>query len=49
MNKVWSYKYIPDTLLENENYKVHWDRDVMTDKIISYQVNIPDVISNIIV
>jgi hypothetical protein len=35
------YKYTPANVLENENFKLYWDRSTLTDKIIPF--NRPDV------
>lgn len=35
------YKYKPSTVLENTNYKLYWDRTILTDKTIHY--NRPDI------
>jgi ribosomal protein L37E len=35
------YKYTPDTVLENDNFKLYWNRSVITDKTISS--NRPDI------
>jgi len=35
------YKYTPANVLENENFKVYWNRSILTDKTLSF--NRPDV------
>jgi hypothetical protein len=35
------YKYIPNTILENETFKLYWDRSLITDKTIHN--NRPDI------
>jgi hypothetical protein len=35
------YKYTPHTILENERYKLYWDRTIITDRTISN--NRPDI------
>ena len=35
------YKYTPANVLENENFKLYWNRSVLTDKTVSY--NRPDI------
>jgi hypothetical protein len=35
------YKYTPHTILENERYKLYWDRTIITDRTISD--NRPDI------
>ena len=35
------YKYIPNNILENEQYKLYWDITMHTDKTIPY--NTPDI------
>lgn len=35
------YKYKPETILENRNHKIYWDRTIITDKTIHY--NRPDI------
>lgn len=35
------YKYKPETILENRNYKIYWDRTIVTDKTIHF--NRPDI------
>lgn len=35
------YKYKPETILENRNVKIYWDRTIITDKTIHY--NRPDI------
>jgi nitrate reductase assembly molybdenum cofactor insertion protein NarJ len=37
------YKYTPASVLENENFKLHWNRSVLTDKTIPF--NRPDITS----
>lgn len=36
------YKYTPQTILETVNYKLYWDRTIITDKTIHY--NRPDIL-----
>ncbi|XP_045775257.1 uncharacterized protein LOC123874113 [Maniola jurtina] len=40
-NKTAYYKYQPSTVLDNKDYKIYWDRTIMTDKTIHY--NRPDI------
>jgi ribosomal protein L37E len=35
------YRYTPANVLENDNFKLYWNRSIITDKIIS--VNRPDI------
>jgi hypothetical protein len=35
------YKYTPLTILENERYKLYWDRTIITDTTVSD--NRPDI------
>jgi len=35
------YKYTPADVLENENFKLYWNRSMLTDKTISF--NRPDI------
>jgi len=35
------YKYTPASVLENENFKLYWNRSILTDKTISF--NRPDI------
>jgi len=35
------YKYTPTNVLENENFKLYWNRSLLTDKTISF--NRPDI------
>jgi hypothetical protein len=35
------YKYTPHTILENERYKLYWDRTIITDRTVSN--NRPDI------
>jgi len=35
------YKYIPANVLENENFKLYWNRSILTDKTILF--NRPDI------
>jgi 1,4-alpha-glucan branching enzyme len=35
------YKYTPANVLENDNFKLYWNRSVLTDKTISF--NRPDI------
>jgi hypothetical protein len=35
------YKYTPHTIFENERYKLHWDRTIITDRTVSN--NRPDI------
>jgi len=35
------YKYTPANLLENENFKLYWNRSTLTDKTITF--NRPDI------
>jgi len=30
------YKYIPANLLKNENFKLYWNRSILTDKTITF-------------
>lgn len=39
--KVPYYKYTPDNILENNKYKIYWDRTIITDKTVHY--NRPDI------
>ena len=39
--KVPYYKYIPSTIHENNNYKLYWDRTIITDRTIHF--NRPDI------
>lgn len=39
--KVPYYKYTPNTVLENTQYKLYWDRTIITDKTIHF--NRPDI------
>jgi hypothetical protein len=42
LNKMMPYyKYIPNTILENETIKLYWDRSLITDKTI--RNNRPDI------
>jgi len=41
-NKSPYYKYIPANVLENENFKLYWNRNILTDKTKNY--NRPDII-----
>lgn len=36
------YKYVPESILENEQYKLYWDRSVLTDQPVAH--NRPDLI-----
>uniref|UniRef100_A0A6P7H095 Uncharacterized protein LOC114342846 n=1 Tax=Diabrotica virgifera virgifera TaxID=50390 RepID=A0A6P7H095_DIAVI len=36
------YQYVPDRMLENDNYKLYWDRTVLTDQTVAH--NRPDLI-----
>ncbi|CAB3233677.1 unnamed protein product [Arctia plantaginis] len=40
-NKTAYYKYKPSTVLENNAFKIYWDRTIITDKTIHY--NRPDI------
>lgn len=40
-NKTPYYKYKPEAVLENKEYRLYWDRTIMTDKTIHY--NRPDI------
>jgi hypothetical protein len=40
--KVLTFKYEPDAVLENTRYRIMWDRSVVTDKTIP--ANRPDII-----
>jgi len=35
------YKYTPANVLENENFKLHWKRSILTDKTVPF--NRPDI------
>ena len=35
------YKYTPASILENDNFKLYWNRSILTDKIIP--CNRPDI------
>ena len=35
------YKYTPANVLENENFKLYWNRSILTDKTITF--NLPDI------
>ena len=35
------YKYTPANVLENENFKLYWNRSILTDKTIHF--NRPDI------
>jgi 1,4-alpha-glucan branching enzyme len=35
------YKYTPDSLLENDNFKLYWNSSILTDKTIHF--NRPDI------
>jgi len=35
------YKYTPANVLENENFKLYWNRSILTDKTIAF--NRPDI------
>ena len=35
------YKYTPVSVLENENFKLYWNRSILTDKTIPF--NRPDI------
>jgi len=35
------YKYTPTNVLENENFKLYWNRSILTDKTIPF--NRPDI------
>ena len=37
------YKYTPASVLENENFKLYWNRSILTDKTIPF--NRPDITS----
>ncbi|XP_031334544.1 uncharacterized protein LOC116164497 [Photinus pyralis] len=37
------YKHIPEPVHENKNYKIYWDRSIITDKIITN--NRPDIVT----
>ncbi|XP_064072076.1 uncharacterized protein LOC113393371 [Vanessa tameamea] len=39
--KIPYYKYKPDTILENNRYRIYWDRTIITDKTIHF--NRPDI------
>lgn len=39
--KVPYYKYTPQSVLENSNYRLYWDRTIITDKTVHF--NRPDV------
>ncbi|CAH1110291.1 unnamed protein product [Psylliodes chrysocephalus] len=38
------YKYTPDTIKENDEYKVYWDREIQTDRQVQH--NRPDILIN---
>jgi len=40
-DKIPYYKYTPANVLENENFKLYWNRSVLTDKTIPF--NRPDI------
>jgi hypothetical protein len=40
-NKSPYYKYTPANVLENENFKLYWNRSILTDKTIPF--NRPDI------
>jgi hypothetical protein len=42
MHHITSIQYTPHTILENERYKLYWDRTIITDRTVSD--NRPDVI-----
>jgi len=33
-DKIPYYKHTPANVMENENFKLHWNRSILTDKII---------------
>jgi len=35
------YKYTPASVLENENFKLYWNRNILTDKTVHF--NGPDI------
>ena len=35
------YKYTPAKVLENENFKLYWNRSILTNKTIPF--NLPDI------
>ena len=35
------YKYTPASVLENDNFKLYWNRSILTDKTIHF--NRPDI------
>jgi len=35
------YKYTPTNVLENENFKLYWNRSILTDKTIPF--HLPDI------
>lgn len=37
-----TYKYTPASILENANYKLYWDRSLLTDRTTA--ANRPDVV-----
>ncbi|KAJ0176683.1 hypothetical protein K1T71_007862 [Dendrolimus kikuchii] len=39
--KIPYYKYKPETIVENKNYKIYWDRTIITDKTVHF--NRPDI------
>lgn len=36
------YQYEPASVLENDNYKIYWDRTIITDRTIPH--NVPDIV-----
>ena len=40
-NKSPYYKYTPASVLENENFKLYWNRNILTDKTVHF--NGPDI------
>ena len=40
-DKIPYYKYTPTNVLENDNFKLYWNRSIITDKAISS--NLPEI------
>ncbi|CAG9834848.1 unnamed protein product [Diabrotica balteata] len=41
-NHLPCYQYVPESILENDNYKLYWNRTVLTDQTVAH--NRPDLI-----
>ena len=42
IDKTPYYKYLPQTILESTDYKLYWDRTILTDKTVHF--NRPDIV-----